>query len=151
MWGGSWTVGNTIENVYIHLLSAQGSAINSNNYLSASGVFCARFHGGGVTIKNCFVKIDAVSNTYYNFGSFTAGSITSGNIGASNVYICSPSTKLVYNKDASTEVATHKGVTVYANAKDATNGKAAWAAGLTSSVWNTSGDLPVFSSTVTGA
>ena len=144
MWGGNWSVGNAIENVYIHLLSAQGSAINGNGYLSASGVFCARFHGGGVTIKNCFVKIDAVSNTYYNFGSFSAGSITSSDTGASNVYICSPSTKLVYNKDASNEVATHVGVTVYANAEAATNDKAAWMAGLTSSVWDTTGDLPVF-------
>ena len=144
---GSWSVGNRIQNVYVHLLSAQGSTINGNNYLSASGVFGARFHGGGVLIEDCFVKIDSVTNTYYSFGSFTAGNVSSTNLVTNNVYIVSPSTKLVYNKDASTEVATHVGVTLYADVAAATAGKAAWSAGLISSVWDVTGDLPVFVST----
>ena len=139
---------NTIENVYVHITTAVGTKHTAGqwNYMNASGVLNGWYHGGSFTVRDIVIKVDAVTegNVYYTLGSFSNPGPT-----ASNVYVISPLTTLIsrtnaWGVDGNSIGTTHTGVTVYANAEAATAGKAAWTAGLTSSIWDTTGDTPVF-------
>ena len=136
--------GNTIENVYVHLLSAQGndtsSTAQADRDLAAAGLFNTRSHAGGVAIKNVFAKIDAVSAEYYSVGAFYANTIGTG---MQNVYIVTASSKVLLS-DAGVEATAHSGLKIYANAAAATADKEAWSKALPAKYWNVSGALPAF-------
>ncbi len=142
--------GNVIENVYVHITQALGTEHTAGQwtYQNASGVLNGQYHGGGYTVRNIFIKVDAVTTgVYYTLGCFT----NPGPI-ANNIFIVSSHGSLLNraNPWSATDFGvstSYNGVTKYADATAATAGKAAWSAGLTSSVWDTTGDLPVFAST----
>jgi hypothetical protein len=141
-----WSGGNVIENVYIHLTYARGTDSAPVDRYGASGVFQARMHSGGFTIQNAVVIIDKVEagKFYYDFGAFTSHPNNFVAPTRSNVFIISSNEELVASVEPLGFATTLKGVTKYANATEATVDKEAWKAGLTSSVWNTEGDIPVF-------
>ena len=143
-YGGS----NVIENVYVHLTYARGIDSQPTDRYTAAGVFQARMHGGSFMIRNSVVVIDRVEagKYYYDFGAFTQHPDNYVAPTRSNVYIISSNEELVASitDGAPTFATTLSGVTKYADATAATAGKSAWSAGLTSSVWNTTGNLPVF-------
>ena len=146
-WGG----GNAIENVYVHLTYARGVDSQPTDRYPSAGVFQARYHGGSFTIRNNVVVIDKVESGkyYYDFGAFTTHPNTYVAPTRSNVYIISSNEELVsaITDGAPTFATTLTGVTKYADKATATADKDTWSAGLTSSIWDVTGDLPVFAST----